>query len=58
VRSAWCTRLTRALHAVCEAVRCVFEGLGKTRLLVTSCFSSKAVFPWSNVLGMIEQEGP
>ncbi|NQU10562.1 hypothetical protein HQ590_07225 [bacterium] len=41
--------------AVRQAVRCVFEAFGKTGLLITPCSSSKAVFPWPNVLAMIEE---
>ena len=38
-----------------RAVRHVFEVFGKTGLLITLCSSSKAVFPWANVLAMIEE---
>jgi hypothetical protein len=38
-----------------KAVRHVFEVFGKTGLLITPCSSSKAVFPWSNVLAMIDE---
>jgi len=38
-----------------KAIRHVFEVFGKTGLLVTPCSSSKAVFPWVNVLAMIDE---
>jgi hypothetical protein len=42
-------------EAVRQAVRHVFEVFGPRGLLITPCSSSKAVFPWSNVLAMVEQ---
>jgi len=38
-----------------QAVRRVFEVFGKTGLIVTPCSSAKAVFPWENVLAMIDE---
>jgi hypothetical protein len=38
-----------------KAVRYVFDVFGKTGLLITPCSSSKAVFPWANILAMIEE---
>jgi hypothetical protein len=38
-----------------QAVRQVFEVFGRTGLLITPCSSSKAVFPWVNVLAMIDE---
>ena len=37
------------------AVRHVFNTFGKTGLIVTPCSSSKAVFPWSNILAMVDE---
>ncbi|MDD5597155.1 MAG: uroporphyrinogen decarboxylase family protein [Victivallaceae bacterium] len=37
-----------------KAVRKVFETFGKRGLILTPCSSSKAVFPWSNIIAMIE----
>jgi hypothetical protein len=42
-------------QAVRDAVRRVFEVFGKTGLLITPCSSSKAVFPWANVLAMVDE---
>lgn len=42
-------------EAVREAVRHVFNTFGKTGLILTPCSSSKAVFPWENVLAMIDE---
>ncbi|MBI4026568.1 MAG: hypothetical protein HY360_16395 [Verrucomicrobia bacterium] len=38
-----------------KAVQYVFNAFGRTGLLITPCSSSKAVFPWTNVLAMIEE---
>ena len=38
-----------------KAVRRVFEVFGKTGLILTPCSSSKAVFPWRNVLAMVDE---
>jgi len=38
-----------------KAVRHVFEVFGKTGLIVTPCSTAKAVFPWQNVLAMIDE---
>lgn len=38
-----------------QAVRHVFNVFGKTGLIITPCSSSKAVFPWNNVLAMIDE---
>ncbi len=38
-----------------KAVRRVFEVFGKTGLIITPCSSSKAVFPWVNVLAMVDE---
>ena len=38
-----------------RAVRHVFESFGRTGLIVTPCSTSKAVFPWENVLAMIDE---
>lgn len=38
-----------------QAVRYVFNVFGKTGLIITPCSSSKAVFPWSNVVAMIDE---
>ncbi len=38
-----------------KAVRHIFDVFGKTGLIVTPCSSSKAVFPWENVLAMIDE---
>jgi len=38
-----------------KAVRYVFEVFGRMGLLITPCSSSKAVFPWTNVLVMIDE---
>lgn len=38
-----------------QAVRRVFEVFGETGLLITPCSSAKAVFPWENVLAMIDE---
>jgi hypothetical protein len=38
-----------------KAVRRVFEVFGKTGLLLTPCSSSKAVFPWENILAMVDE---
>lgn len=40
--------------AVRDAVYEVFEAFGPTGLLITPCSSAKSVFPWANVLAMIE----
>ena len=37
------------------AVRHVFAAFGRTGLLITPCSSSKAVFPWGNVLAMVDE---
>jgi hypothetical protein len=42
-------------EAVRQAVRQVFEVFGKTGLLITPCSSAKAVFPWENVLAMVDE---
>ena len=42
-------------NEVRKAVRYVFEVFGKRGLLITPCSSSKAVFPWENVLAMIDE---
>lgn len=42
-------------EAVRAAVRHVFEVFGKRGLIITPCSSSKAVFPWENVLAMIDE---
>jgi hypothetical protein len=44
-----------ATEKVREAVRYVFDVFGKTGLLITPCSASKAVFPWENVLAMIDE---
>jgi hypothetical protein len=38
-----------------KAVRHVFEVFGKTGLILTPCSTAKAVFPWVNVLAMIDE---
>lgn len=38
-----------------KAVRHVFETFGKRGLVITPCASAKAVFPWENVLAMIDE---
>jgi hypothetical protein len=38
-----------------QAVRRVFEVFGKTGLLITPCSSSKAVFPWENMVAMVDE---
>lgn len=38
-----------------KAVRQVFEVFGKTGLIITPCSSAKAVFPWENVLAMVDE---
>jgi len=38
-----------------RAVRHVFESFGRTGLVVTPCSTAKAVFPWANVLAMIDE---
>ncbi len=38
-----------------QAVRHVFDAFGKRGLVVTPCSSSKAVFPWDNVLAMVDE---
>jgi len=38
-----------------KAVRHVFEAFGKRGLVITPCSSSKAVFPWENLLAMVEE---
>lgn len=38
-----------------RAVRRVFEVFGRTGLLLTPCSSSKAVFPWDNVVAMVDE---
>jgi len=38
-----------------KAVRKVFEVFGKKGLILTPCASSKAVFPWDNVLAMVDE---
>jgi hypothetical protein len=38
-----------------QAVRHVFNAFGKTGLILTPCSSSKAVFPWANVLAMVDE---
>ena len=42
-------------EAVRRAVRHVFDAFGKRGLIITPCASSKAVFPWGNVLAMIDE---
>jgi len=37
------------------AVRHVFDVFGKTGLVLTPCSTAKAVFPWENVLAMIDE---
>ena len=38
-----------------QAVRHVFDVFGKRGLVITPCSSSKAVFPWANVLAMVDE---
>jgi hypothetical protein len=38
-----------------RAVRHVFEVFGRNGLIVTPCSTAKAVFPWENVLTMIDE---
>lgn len=38
-----------------RAVRHVFEAFGRTGLILTPCSTAKAVFPWENVLAMIDE---
>jgi hypothetical protein len=38
-----------------KAVRHVFEVFGTIGLIITPCSTSKAVFPWENVLAMIDE---
>ena len=38
-----------------QAVRHVFEVFGQRGLVLTPCSSSKAVFPWENILAMIDE---
>lgn len=38
-----------------KAVRHVVEVFGRTGLIITPCSTSKAVFPWANVLAMIDE---
>lgn len=38
-----------------EAIRYIFEIFDKTGLLITPCSSAKAVYPWDNVLAMIDE---
>jgi len=38
-----------------KAVRKVFEVFGKKGLILTPCSSCKAVFPWNNVLAMVDE---
>jgi hypothetical protein len=42
-------------EAVRRAVRESFRSVGKRGLIVGPCSSSKAVFPWSCVLAMVEE---
>lgn len=38
-----------------QAVRMVFEVFGRTGLILTPVSSAKAVFPWENVLAMVDE---
>ena len=38
-----------------EAVRYIFQVFGAIGLILTPCSSSKAVFPWENVLAMVDE---
>jgi hypothetical protein len=38
-----------------KAIRRVFEIFGRTGLIVTPCSSAKAVFPWENILAMVDE---
>jgi hypothetical protein len=42
-------------NEVRKAVRYIFETFGKTGLIISPCSSAKAVFPWSNILAMIDE---
>ena len=40
---------------VCQAVQHVFDAFGTRGLVLAPCSSSKAVFPWSNIIAMIDE---